>query len=256
MGPPQQIVRGNFSAGPACLSDTVMQQAQRELYDSARPGLSMMEMSHRDVGGPVQTAIADCTESLRVLLDIPANYHVLFMQGGAHGQFAALPLNLLNGRASADYVNTGFWGERAAAEASKFCNVRLAYDGRADDYARIPPASEWDISPESAYVHICANETIHGLEFLEDPQLPEGSPPLVADFTSTLLSRPVDVARYGVIYASSGKNLGPAGVTVVIIRDDLLGGEAKECPSVLSYAKMAHSKPIASLYNVSLCCEA
>lgn len=164
-------------------------------------------------------------------------------------QFAAIALNLLGSKTQADYINTGFWSERAAGEASKFCTTRYAYDGSKEKFARIPPVEEWDISPESAYVHICANETIHGVEFVSDPELPAGSPPLVGDFTSTLLSRPVDVSKYGCIYASGGKNLGPAGVTVVIIREDLVGLEAPICPSVLSYSQMVKSKPIPSIYN-------
>lgn len=171
------------------------------------------------------------------------------MQGGAHGQFAAVPMNLLGDKTQADYVNTGFWSQRAATEAEKYCKVRKAYDGAKDGYSYIPPVDEWEISPESAYVHICANETIHGLEFLEDPTLPEDAPPLVGDFTSTLLSRRIDIKKYGCIYASGGKNLGPAGVTVIIIREDLVGLESLTCPSVLSYAKMASSKPIMSIYN-------
>lgn len=245
----QERAIGNFSAGPACLSDKVMRQAQIEFCNKDETGMGIMEMSHRDAGGPVQNCISGAAESLRTLLDIPENYHIIFMQGGAHGQFAAVAMNLLGGKGQADYVNTGFWSQRAAAEASKYCKVRFAYNGEDEKFKRIPPVSEWDISNESAYVHICANETIHGLEFLEDPELPEGGPPLVGDFTSTLLSRPVDVKKYGCIYASGGKNLGPAGVTVVIVREDLVGQESKVCPSVLSYSKMVNSKPIASVYN-------
>ena len=206
-------------------------------------------MSHRDTGGPVQNCMSSAVDKLRSILDIPSNYHVLFMQGGAHGQFAAIALNLLGDKKTVDYVSTGFWSERAITEASKFCQVRLAYDGTKDGYTRIPPVSEWDISDDSAYVHICANETIHGLEYLEDPELPAGSPPLVGDFTSTLLSRKVDVSKYGCIYASGGKNLGPAGVTVVILRDDLLNKAADTCPSVLNYTIMANTKPIPSIFN-------
>lgn len=207
-------------------------------------------MSHRDEGGPVQNIITAATGRIRSMLSVPENYHIIFMQGGAHGQFAALPLNLcLDKDQQADYIDTGFWSTRAFNEASKYCTPRIAYDGKVDNYQSIPPVEEWDISNDSAYVHICANETIHGLEFLEDPQLPEGSPPLVGDFTSTLLSRRIDVSKYGCIYCSGGKNLGPAGVTVVIIRDDLLGNESPQCPSVLSYSQMINSKPIPSIYN-------
>eukprot|EP00178_Gracilaria_changii_P000018 TRINITY_DN0_c1_g5_i1.p1 TRINITY_DN0_c1_g5~~TRINITY_DN0_c1_g5_i1.p1 ORF type:complete len:339 (-),score=78.62 TRINITY_DN0_c1_g5_i1:728-1744(-) len=206
-------------------------------------------MSHRDAGGPVQNAISSATDKLRVMLDVPSNYHILFLQGGAHGQFAAVALNLLGDKSSADYVNTGYWSQRAMSEASKYCTVRMAYDGAKDSYQRIAPVSEWDISADSAYVHICANETIHGLEFVEDPTLPPDAPVLVGDFTSTLLSRRINVSKYGCIYASGGKNLGPAGVVVVIVRHDLLNRQLRTCPSVLSYSVMANSKPIASIYN-------
>ncbi|CAN8075637.1 unnamed protein product [Agarophyton chilense] len=240
---------GNFSAGPACLSDWVMRTAGAEFCNKDSTGMGIMEMSHRDVGGPVQNAISSATDKLRIMLDVPDNYHILFLQGGAHGQFAAIALNLLGDKTQADYVCTGYWSQRAMTEASKYCKVRMAYDGAEDNFQYIPPVSQWDISPDSAYVHICANETIHGLEFLEDPVLPEGSPVLVGDFTSTILSRRINVSRYGCIYASGGKNLGPAGVVVVIVRDDLLNKQLPTCPSVLSYSVMANSKPIPSIYN-------
>lgn len=240
---------GNFSAGPACLPEDVMRRAQMEFTNYGGSGMSMMEMSHRDSGGPVQNAIWGATENVRTLLNVPSNYHIIFMQGGAHGQFAALPLNLMGDKTTIDVVSTGFWSERAYNEAAKYATVRYAHDGKLDGYSKIPPVDEWNISNDSAYVHICANETIHGLEFHEDPVLPAGSPPLVGDFTSTLLSRPIDISKYGCIYASGGKNLGPAGVTCVIIRDDLVGLESPNCPSVLSYSKMVHSKPIPSIYN-------
>eukprot|EP00178_Gracilaria_changii_P000019 TRINITY_DN0_c1_g5_i2.p1 TRINITY_DN0_c1_g5~~TRINITY_DN0_c1_g5_i2.p1 ORF type:complete len:426 (-),score=100.55 TRINITY_DN0_c1_g5_i2:728-1897(-) len=240
---------GNFSAGPACLTDWVMRTAAAEFCNKDDTGMGIMEMSHRDAGGPVQNAISSATDKLRVMLDVPSNYHILFLQGGAHGQFAAVALNLLGDKSSADYVNTGYWSQRAMSEASKYCTVRMAYDGAKDSYQRIAPVSEWDISADSAYVHICANETIHGLEFVEDPTLPPDAPVLVGDFTSTLLSRRINVSKYGCIYASGGKNLGPAGVVVVIVRHDLLNRQLRTCPSVLSYSVMANSKPIASIYN-------
>ncbi|KAI0561667.1 Phosphoserine transaminase [Gracilaria domingensis] len=255
---------GNFSAGPACLSDWVMRTAGAEFCNKDNTGMGILEnrsharillslrtaqMSHRDAGGPVQNAISSATDKLRIMLDVPTNYHILFLQGGAHGQFAAIALNLLGDKTQADYVSTGYWSQRAISEASKYCTVRLAYDGAKDGFQSIPPVSEWDISPDSAYVHICANETIHGLEFLEDPELPEGSPVLVGDFTSTLMSRRINISKYGCIYASGGKNLGPAGVVAVIVRDDLLNRALPTCPSVLSYSVMASSKPIPSIYN-------
>eukprot|EP00171_Calliarthron_tuberculosum_P015447 IDg15447t1 len=180
-------------------------------------GMGILEMSHRDADGPVQSAIAGSADKLRQLLSVPSNYHIIFMQCGAHGQFAAVPLNFLGSKLEADYISSGFWSVRAAAEAAKYCEVRFAYDGKSNGYSHIPPV--------------------------------EQQPPLVADFTSTLLSRPVDLTKYGCIYASGGKNLGPAGVTVVIVREDLVGLESNACPSVLSYSKMVHSKPIPSIYN-------
>ena len=241
----------NFSAGPACLPSTVMRRAQNEFCDWDGTGMSIMEMSHRDPGGPVQNALARAAFDLRTLLAVPANYQVLFFQGGAHAQFAAVPLNLLGSRSAADYVHSGFWSQRAIDEASKYCDVSVAADCADTAFSRLPRVDEWKVRDDAAYVHVCANETIHGLEFNEDPDYDvDNMPPLVCDMTSTLLSRPVDVSKYGVIYASGGKNLGPAGAVVVIVRDDLLQiGARKETPSVLDYSKMASSTPIPSIYN-------
>ena len=211
-------------------------------------------MSHRDPDGPVQRCLADTCALIRKLLHVPSNYEVLLMQGGAHAQFAALPLNLLGGKGKADYIDGGFWSQRARNEALKFCDARLLPGIRRNATTAkleyVPP-SEWQLSPDAAYVHICANETINGLEFLDDPALPNTTErPLVADFTSTLLSRPVDVSKYGVIYASGGKNLGPAGVCIVIVRADLIATrELATCPSILSYSTMASSSPIPNVYN-------
>ena len=202
------------------------------------------------MGGPVQTCISDTFESLRNLLDIPDNYHVLLMQGGAHGQFAGLPLNLLGNKKKAAYVDGGFWSQRAKNEAKKYCEVELIepFYTNKDNKLVYPEPSSWKIDPEWAYIHICGNETINGLEFLKDPSVGTLDVPIVADFTSTLLSRPIDVSKYGVIYASGGKNLGPSGHVVVIVNDALLGRELDICPSILSYSNAAKSQPIANIY--------
>eukprot|EP01130_Rhizamoeba_saxonica_P007800 TRINITY_DN315_c0_g1_i2.p1 TRINITY_DN315_c0_g1~~TRINITY_DN315_c0_g1_i2.p1 ORF type:complete len:337 (-),score=53.28 TRINITY_DN315_c0_g1_i2:459-1469(-) len=210
--------------------------------------MSFMEMSHRDAGGPVHQVMTQAVDDVKELLQIPDNYHVLFMQGGAHGQFSAIPLNLLGDKTSADYLDTGFWSTRAIGEGSKHAKINVVAKSSDHGYTRIPSVDEWQFSNDAAYVHICANETIHGLEFHEDPTIPDGVP-LVGDFTSTLLSRPVDIAKYGLIYASGGKNLGPAGMTMVIIRDDLVKDPKHHTPSVLSYKEHRDSLPIPSIYN-------
>jgi len=183
---------------------------------------------------------------------VPDNYHVLFFQGGAHAQFAAVPLNIagpaVHGqRPVVDVIKTGAWSNRAIEEMSKYVDVHVAYDSAEDEHRFIRDPSEWKLSPQSKYVHITSNETMHGLEFLEDPDI--GDRILVADMTSTLLSRPVDISKYGIIYASSGKNLGPAGLCVAIVRDDLVGRHVESCPSVIQYEAMASSAPIPNIYN-------
>eukprot|EP00035_Acanthoeca_spectabilis_P018970 m.409881 g.409881 ORF g.409881 m.409881 type:complete len:452 (-) comp16804_c0_seq7:166-1521(-) len=247
--PKQRVV--NLSAGPATLMDGAMETAAANFLDHQGTGMSIMEMSHRNPGGAVQTAIADATQSIRDLLDVPSNYHVLWMQGGAHGQFAATILNCLGDKDQVDVVHSGFWSERfATTEANRFCKVNTAWSGEQTGFKTLgDPATEWNWSPDSAFIHMCANETIHGVEYLTDPELPDAAPWVSCDATSTLLSRPVDVSKYGILYASAGKNLGPAGTTCVIVRDDLLGMAADSCPSVLNYAKQAGSAPISSLYN-------
>jgi len=244
----------NLCAGPAGLPKKVLTQMCHDLLNFEGMGIGVEEMSHRDPDGPVQRCLADTCALLKELLDVPSNYEVLLMQGGAHGQFAAVALNLLGEKRKADYIDGGFWSQRACTEAGKFCEAKLVPGVRRNaetgDLEAIPPA-EWQLSADAAFVHICANETITGMEFVEDPALTDtAARPLVADFTSTLLSRPVDVAKYGVIYASGGKNVGPAGVCLVIVRKDLLGArELGCCPSVLSYATAASTKPIPNVYN-------
>jgi len=208
----------NFSAGPAVLPEEVLQQAREEMLDWRGSGMSVMEMSHR---GKEFMAIAEQAEAdLRELMGIPANYKVLFLQGGASSQFAMVPMNLLRGKAAADYVNTGAWSKKAISEAKRYCTVNVAGSSEASKFTTVPAQAELKLSADAAYVHYTPNETIGGVEF---PYIPlTGAVPLVADMSSTILSRPIDVSRFGVIYAGAQKNIGPAGLTVVIVREDLI----------------------------------
>jgi phosphoserine aminotransferase len=227
----------NFSAGPAALPEAVLRRAADEMLDWRGSGMSVMEMSHR---GPEYMAIhAQAEADLRALLAIPAHYKVLFMQGGALAQNAIVPMNLLRGRTGADYVHTGEWSKKSIQEARKYCEVNVAADAKASGYTRVPPQSEWRCDPNAAYVHICANETIGGVEYHWTPDT--GEVPLVADMSSNLLSRPVDVTRYGLIYAGAQKNIGPAGLTIVIVREDLTGQPLPATPSVFDYRQLADS---------------
>ncbi len=223
----------NFSAGPATMPQEVLEQVRDELLDWRGAGMSIMEMSHR---GPQFMAVAAQAEAdLRELLAIPDNYRVLFLQGGAATQFAAVPLNLMGDRDRADYINSGHWSQKAMREAGKYLTVNEAAASDAD-FTRLPEAP-WRLDPQAAYVHYTPNETIHGLEFHHVPEV--GEVPLVADMSSSFLSRPVDVSRFGVIYAGAQKNAGPAGVTVVIVRDDLMGRAHRHTPMTLDYAQQA-----------------
>lgn len=227
----------NFSAGPAALPTEVLERASREMLDYGGTGMSVMEMSHRS---KTFIDIAERAEAdLRSLLAIPDDYKVLFLQGGATTQFAMVPLNLLDGAVRADYVNTGSWSAKAIKEANRFCDVNVAASSEDSGFDRIPPFSEWALSPDAAYLHICSNETIGGVQFHD---LPDGvSCPLVADMSSDILSRPIDVSRFGLIYAGAQKNIGPAGLTVVIIRRDLLGRAGAGVPSMMDYAVHAEA---------------
>ena len=244
----------NLSAGPATLDDTAMTEAASNFLDHKNSGMSMMEMSHRDAGGPVQTAMANASDSVRDLLEVPDDYHVLWMQGGAHAQFAATIMNTLGSKKSVDVVQSGYWSERfKLSEAERYCDVGVAWSGESNGYTKHAPVSEWNVNPDSAFVHMCLNETVQGVEYHYDPKLPgtpgDGSPFLVCDATSTLMSRPMAIENYGIVFASAGKNLGPAGSTCVIVKDALLGNAADICPSVIDYTKQAASLPISSIYN-------
>ena len=221
----------NFAAGPAVLPEPVLEQASREMLDWHGCGTSVMEMSHRgkEFIGIAATAEAD----LRELLGVPANYKVLFLQGGATLQFAAIPMNLLRGKSSADYVNTGEWSKKAIKEAKRYCSVNIAASSEDKKFTYAPAQAAWKLDRNAAYVHVCTNETIGGVEFHWIPDT--GDVPLVADMSSHILSRPVEVAKYGLIYAGAQKNIGPAGLTIVIVRDDLLGQALPITPSVLEY---------------------
>jgi len=227
----------NFSAGPAVLPESVLTQAAEEMLDWHGSGMSVMEMSHR---GEEFTFIREQAEAdLRQLLAVPMNYRVLFMQGGAIAQNAIVPMNLLRGRNVADYVNTGEWSKKSIREAKKYCTVNIVASGEDRGYTYIPAADAWKLSGDAAYVHICTNETIGGLEYHWTPET--GNVPLVADMSSHLLSRPVDVNRFGLIYAGAQKNVGPAGLTIVIVREDLIGHALPITPSAFDYKLQADS---------------
>jgi len=221
----------NFSAGPAVLPRPVLEQAREELLDWHGSGMSVMEMSHR--GKEFMSITEQAEADLRELLTIPANYRVLFLQGGATSQFAMVPLNLLGGKQQADYINTGAWSKKAIAEAGRFCEVNVAASAEDSRFTTIPAFETWQLNPNAAYVHYTPNETIGGVEFHWVPDT--GDVPLVADMSSTILSRPIDVSRYGVIYAGAQKNIGPAGLTVVIVREDLIGDTLAGTPSMYDY---------------------
>jgi phosphoserine aminotransferase len=225
----------NFSSGPAALPEPVLRQAQADLLEWGRERASVMEISHR---GKAFMAMAEESErDLRDVLAIPSNYKVLFLQGGATAHFALLPMNFAKGR-STDYVLTGSWGQKAAKEAKPSCTVRIAASSEADEFFRIPARATWDLDPGAAYVHVTPNETIGGVEFHETPET--GDVPLVADMSSNLLSRPIDVSKYGVVYAGAQKNIGASGLVVLIVREDLLERCPKELPNIFNYS--AHAK--------------
>jgi len=225
----------NFSAGPAALPEPVLRQAAEEMLDWHGSGMSVMEMSHR--GKEFIAIHAEAEGLLRELLAVPSNYKVLFMQGGAIAENAIVPMNLLRGKATADYIDTGEWSKKSIKEAQKYCRVNVAASGKAGGYTAIPPREGWQLDADAAYVHICANETIGGVEYHWTPDT--GDVPLVADVSSNILSRPLEVSRYGLLYGGAQKNIGPAGLTIVIVRDDLIGQPLPFTPSAFDYKSQA-----------------
>ena len=224
----------NFCAGPAALPTAVLERAQTELADWHGKGLSIMEMSHRS---PEFISVIDKAEAdLRSLLDIPANYKILFLQGGASLQFSAIPLNLLGAGQTADYIDTGIWSQKAIEEAQRFGQVNVAASSKANGYTAVPAQADWQLTPNAAYLHYTPNETIGGLQYDFIPQV---DVPLVADYSSCILSEPLDVSKFGLIYAGAQKNIGPAGLTLVIVREDLLGHAQSGIPALLDYAAQA-----------------
>ena len=243
----------NFNAGPGALPLEVLEQAQAELLDFKGTGMSVMEMSHRSK--EFEAVIGGAEADLRTLLGIPANYKVLFQQGGASLQFTMVPMNLLPTGASADYIVTGVWGKTALKEAAKLGKVRTAANTEADGFKSLPTSFDYD--PNAAYLHFTSNETIHGIEFFTEPTPPAGVP-LVCDASSDFISHPVDVSKYALMYAGAQKNAGPSGVTIVIVRDDMLERVPANLPVMLDYkaqaatGSMHNTPPSFSVYMVGL----
>jgi len=232
----------NFSAGPAMLPEVVLQQARDEMLDWQGSGMSVMEMSHR--GKEFMSIAAQAEADLRTLLDVPKEYKVLFLQGGASSQFSMVPMNLTRDNRKVDYINTGSWSKKAIAEAKRYADVNLVATTEASKFTTTPSQSELNLSSDAAYVHYTPNETIEGVAF---PYVPEtGSVPLVADFSSTILSQPIDVSQYGIIYAGAQKNIGPAGLTLVMVREDLIGEAVDGTPVMFKYATHSEND---SMYN-------
>ncbi len=244
----------NFSAGPAALPESVLQRAAEEMLDWHGSGMSVMEMSHR--GKDFTTILEKAMTDFRHLLNIPANYQVLFLQGGALAMNALIPMNLLGNKTSADYVNTGEWSKKSIQEAGKYCKANVIASSEDRRFTYVPAQDTWKPDPQAAYLHICTNETIGGVEYFWVPEM--GEVPLVADMSSHILSRPIDVSRYGVIYGGAQKNIGPAGLTFVIVRDDLLDRALPITPSVFHWqaqaaaASMLNTPPTYSIYIAGL----
>ena len=232
----------NFSAGPAALPLEVLEQARDELVNWHGSGMSVMEMSHR--GKEYMGIQAEAEADLRELMGIPANYKVLFLQGGASTQFSMIPMNLLRGKASADYLNTGEWSKKAISEAKKYGKVNVVASSEDKNFSYAPTQDKWKLDPDAAYVHYTPNETIGGVEIFWTPET--GKVPLVADMSSNILSRPIDVSKFGLIYAGAQKNIGPAGLTIVIVREDLLGQTVAGTPVMFDYKIQADND---SMYN-------
>src|SRR5215211_4979381 len=232
----------NFAAGPAVLPLPVLEEIQRDLVALPGVGMSVLEISHRSK--TFESILAQAEADIRTLASIPSNYKVLFLQGGASMQFSMVPMNLLTAGSTADYIDSGSWADKAIKEARKVGAVNVAATTKADNYSRVPRPDEWQLTPGAAYVHLTSNNTIEGTEYRQLPSV--GDAPLVSDTSSDMFSRPIDVPRHALIYAGAQKNMGPAGVTVVIIRDDLLPRSQKTLPTMLNYAVHAEN---GSLYN-------
>lgn len=244
----------NFSPGPSALPEPVLRQAQAELLDWHGTGVSVMEMSHR--GKHFMSVYEDAVATLRRVAAIPEAYAILFLQGGAIGMNAVVPMNLLRGRAGADFVDTGHWATRTLEEARKYGAVNVVASGRESGYTAIPPRGTWRLDPEAAYVHVCSNETIGGLEFAQAPDV--GDVPLVADMSSSILSRPLAIERYGCVYGGAQKNIGPAGLTIAIVRRDLLGAPLPITPQAFDFTvqaandSMINTPPTFAIYLAGL----
>jgi len=247
----------NFSAGPAVLPKAVLQQAQQEMLDWHGSGISVMEMSHR--GKEFTKILEELENDLRELANIPYNYKILLLQGGASSQFSMVPMNLLRGKQTADYIVTGQWSQKAAQEAMRYCAVNIAASSEDANFTYAPRQETWQINKNTAYIHYTTNETIGGVEFHWTPEFPKDDPiPLVADMSSDIFSRPLDVSQYGLIYAGAQKNLGPAGLVLVIIREDLAGKPLPGTPSLLDYQihidnnSMYNTPPTYAIYITGL----
>jgi len=235
----------NFSAGPAAMPEAVLQRAAAEMFDWHGSGMSVMEMSHR--GKEFGEIYAQAEADLRALLAVPANFRILFMQGGGLGENAIVPLNLSRG-GTVDFVVTGSWSIKSHKEAQRYCSARVAASNADDQHTRLPDSASWQLSGDASYVHLCSNETINGIEFHELPDLAAlgSKAPLVIDFSSHVASRGVDWSRVGLAFGGAQKNLGPAGLTIVVVREDLLGHALEICPSAFNYKTVADNQ---SMYN-------
>ena len=235
----------NFSAGPASLPEEVLQQAASEMLDWHGSGMSVMEMSHR--GKEFISIYENAEADFRALMAVPSNFNILFMQGGGLAENAIVPLNLSRGT-GADFVVTGSWSDKSQKEARKYCNSQIAASSQQSDYTTLPEVASWQIRRDASYVHICTNETIHGVEFHDLPDLKalDCDAPLVIDFSSHVASRPVDWSRVGLAFGGAQKNLGPAGLTIVVVREDLIGHALPVCPSAFDYKVVADHQ---SMYN-------
>ena len=232
----------NFSAGPAMLPESVLKTAAAEMLDWHGSGMSVMEMSHR--GKEFISIYEQTVADLRELLAVPVNYKIIFLQGGGLGENAIVPMNMLRGKSSIDMVVTGEWSKKSAEEARKFATVNIAASSESTGFTTIPSRANWQLSQDAAYVHLCMNETIGGVEFQDVPDV--GAVPLVGDVSSTILSRPLDISKFGLVFGGAQKNIGPAGLTIVIVREDLIGQATQYTPDVFNYAVQSKSD---SMYN-------